>query len=53
MSDELKLFRERLAAVRHTDIGDVGASDVVAFRALLGIAGAQPVTFGLESGEAT
>lgn len=34
VSDELKLLQERLAAVRHADIGDVGATDVVAFGAL-------------------
>lgn len=53
VSDEVKLLRERLAAVRHTDIGDVGATDVVAFRTLLGITGAQPVTLGLESVESS
>lgn len=53
VSDELKLLRERLAAVRHTYIGDVGSTDVVAHRTLLRIAGAQPVAFGLELGGAT
>lgn len=53
MSDEMKLLTECLAAVGHTDIRDVGATDVVAFRTLLGITWAQPVTFGLGSGEAT
>ncbi|TNN85619.1 Epidermal growth factor receptor kinase substrate 8-like protein 3 [Liparis tanakae] len=48
MSDELQLLGERLAAVRHADIRDVGATDVVAHRTLLRIGGAQPVAFGLE-----
>ena len=47
VSDEVKLLSECLAAVRHTDIRDVGAADVVAFRTLLIITGAQPVAFGL------
>lgn len=34
MSDELKLLQERLAAVRHADIGDVGTANVVALGAL-------------------
>lgn len=53
VSDELKLLRERLAAVCHADIGDVGTADVVAFGALPCITGAQPVAFGLEVGEHT
>ncbi len=52
VSDELKLFRERLAAVRHADVRDVGSTDVIAHRTLLRIAGAQPVAFGLELGGA-
>lgn len=48
LSDELKLLRERLAAVRHADVGDVGTADVVAHGTLLRIVGAQPVAFGLE-----
>lgn len=48
VSDELKLLRQRLAAVCHADIGDVGTADVVAHRTLLRITGAQPVAFGLE-----
>lgn len=53
VSDELELLGERLAAVRHADIGDVGAADVVALRTLLRITGAQPVAFGLEVGQVT
>lgn len=53
VSDELKLLWQCLAAVCHADIGDVGTADVVAHRTLLRITGAQPVAFGLESGEAT
>jgi len=53
LSDELKLLGERLAAVHHADIRDVGATDVVAHRTLLRIGGAQPVAFGLELREAT
>lgn len=53
LSDELKLFREGLAAVCHADIRDVGAADVVAHGTLLRITGAQPIAFGLEGGETT
>lgn len=47
VSDELQLLGERLAAVRHADVGDVGAADVVADGTLLVIVGPQPVAFGL------
>lgn len=53
VSDELKLLRERLTAVCHTDIRDIGATDIIALRTLLRIIGAQPVAFGLEAEEAT
>lgn len=48
MSDEIKLLREGLAAVCHTDIRNVSAPDVVTLRTFLGITGTQPVAFGLE-----
>lgn len=48
VSDELQLLRERLAAVCHADVGDVGAADVVADGTLLIIIRPQPVAFGLE-----
>lgn len=48
VSDELQLLWERLAAVCHADVGDVGAADVVANGTLLIIIRPQPVAFGLE-----
>lgn len=48
MSDELKLLRQCLAAVRHAYVGDIGAADVIAHRTFLIIIGAQPVAFDLE-----
>lgn len=47
VSDELQLLGERLAAVRHADVGDVGAADVVADGTLLVVVGPQPVAFSL------
>lgn len=35
VSDELELLRQRLAAVGHTDVWDVGTANVVALRTLL------------------
>lgn len=51
VNDELKLLRQRLTAVRHANVGDVGAADVIAHRTFLVIIGAQPVAFGLEERE--
>lgn len=51
VGDELKLLRQRLAAVRHADVGDVGPADVVAHWPFLKISGAQPVAFHLEGWE--
>lgn len=48
VSDELQFLGERLAAVRHPDVGDVGAADVVADGTLQVIVGPQPVALGLE-----
>lgn len=48
VSDELKLLGERLASVRHADVRDIGATDVVALRTLLSVIWTQPVAFGLE-----
>lgn len=48
VSDELKLLGERLASVRHADVRDIGAADVVALRTLLSVIWTQPVAFGLE-----
>lgn len=39
VSDELELLRQRLTAVGHADVWDVGAADVVALRTFLIIGG--------------
>lgn len=51
VSDELKLLWQRLTAVRHADIRDIGTADVIALRTFFKIRGAQPVAFDLEAGE--
>lgn len=48
VSDELQLFGECLAAVRHTDIWYVGSSDVIALGAFSGITRAKPVALSLK-----
>lgn len=48
VGDELELLRQRLTAVGHTDVWDVGAANVVALWTFLVIGGTQPVTFDLE-----
>lgn len=48
VSDELELLRQRLTAVGHADVRDVGAADVVALGTFLIIGGTQPVTLDLE-----
>lgn len=44
----MKLLGEGLKAVRHTDVRDVGAVDVVALGTLSIVAGAEPVPFDLQ-----
>lgn len=48
VSDELELLQQRLTAVGHTDVRDVGAADVVALRTFFIVRGTQPVTFNLD-----
>ena len=48
LRDERQLLAQGLVAVAHADVRHVGAADVVALRALLGIVGAQPVALHLE-----
>lgn len=52
VSYEVQLLGEGLEAVRHSDVGDVGAADVVALRTLPVITGAEPVAFHLQVKEA-
>lgn len=53
VSDELELLQQRLAAVGHTDVRDVGAADVVALGAFFIVRRPQPVTFHLDVEEAS
>lgn len=48
VSDELQLLRQRLTAVGHADVRDVGAADVVALGTFLIVGGTQPVALDLE-----
>lgn len=50
VDDELELLTERLTAVRHADVRDVGATYVVALGTFLSVVGAQPVAFCLKGG---
>ena len=47
---QLHLLAERLVAIGHPHIGDVGASDVIAGHALLVVVLAQPVLLHLRAG---
>lgn len=49
VSDEVKLLRQRLAAVRHADVRNVGAADVVALGTFLVVVRAEPVALSLKS----
>lgn len=47
LRDEVKFFAQCLVSVRHTDVGDVCAADVVTDRTLFIVVGAQPITLSL------
>lgn len=47
VGDEVKLLGERLEAVCHTDVRDVGAPDVIALRTFSIVTGAKPVALYL------
>ena len=48
LRDERQLLAQGLVAVAHADVRHIGAADVVALGALLGIVGSQPVALHLE-----
>lgn len=47
MGDEVKLLGEGLEAIGYSDIGNVGAADVVALRTFFIVTGAKPVALNL------
>lgn len=47
LRDERQLLAQRLEAIPNADVGDVGAPDVVPFRPLFQVVGAQPVALHL------
>lgn len=53
LRDERQLLAQRLVAVAHADVWHIGAADVIALGALLGVVGSQPVALYLQGEEVT
>lgn len=51
LRDERQLLAQGLVAVAHADVWHIGAADVIALRALLGVVGSQPVALYLQGEE--